>query len=401
MAATKSRRARIPARWKMLGGQFYCPKCKHAAWVLRAVTLPVVGPVGATWPELREALTNAWAETTQCANWMATELYVRDVRREADDERLRPMPRTYLYPEARVLFSTLPAMTLSALENQVTRTYRAQRYELIWTRARSLATHRYPVPLPVASKGWSLHEEQGRWHVACRIGNRRWMLRLRGGPHMRYQRPILADIAAGRAEPGAMALLQVTAHEGDHRTEVAMRRRLMCKLVAWLPKKAPSTQQASSLRVHTDATRLIVVEREGAEPWVLYGDQIRRGLLAADTQRQRLVTDLKAERRRPKREREGMIDRLGRIAEHQRHCLTTWTHQVAAQVVGYAARQHVATVIYDDHERGYLPHFPWHRLADCLREKCEARSIEFVVACGRGATDVGESLAEPEDHEHE
>ena len=97
-------RRRIPAGWKYLEGRWWCAACTRERFVLRAVALPVSGPVDGSWAELRDALHTAFAETTRCANWLVTELYARDAKREPADARLRAMPRVYLYPEARQLF---------------------------------------------------------------------------------------------------------------------------------------------------------------------------------------------------------------------------------------------------------------------------------------------------------
>jgi hypothetical protein len=70
--------------------------------VIRTIAMPIVEPIGATWPEFRSALTEAWGHVTRAANWMMTALYARDVRRQSEG-KIPPMPRVYLYPEARCL----------------------------------------------------------------------------------------------------------------------------------------------------------------------------------------------------------------------------------------------------------------------------------------------------------
>jgi hypothetical protein len=80
-----------------------------------------------------------WAATTQASNWLITELYARDVRR-GDEARMPAMPNVYLYPEARERFPTLPPRAIAALMQKVKRTYRAKRYDTIWTCAASLPT---------------------------------------------------------------------------------------------------------------------------------------------------------------------------------------------------------------------------------------------------------------------
>ena len=117
--------------------------------------MTVAEPLDATWQELNAALKLMWSETTQCANWMMTQFYARDVRRDHSSEALAPMPKLYLYPEARILFSSLPAQTVSALENAYRAKYRAIRREIIWTFSRTLPTIRYPVPFPIHNQSWS------------------------------------------------------------------------------------------------------------------------------------------------------------------------------------------------------------------------------------------------------
>src|SRR5262245_54563780 len=113
MPEAKNGLARTPRQWKVLGGETYCPSCRGSSYVLRAVALPVSAPIGASWKELRDELHGLWSETTRCANWIVCELYARDIRRGADDDRLGPMPSVYLYPEARSAFPHLPAQAIA------------------------------------------------------------------------------------------------------------------------------------------------------------------------------------------------------------------------------------------------------------------------------------------------
>ena len=154
---------------------------------MRAITLPVVGPLDAKWEDLRVYLKRSFSTATRCANWMMTTLYVRDLRREPEDKKLKKMPRQYLYPEAKKLFPELATQTLSTLEQQIQRIYRAQRYEILWMGSRSLATFRYPFPVPLP---WQMCEvektEGGLWLLSVRLGDLRWKLKLRGG-HMMHR----------------------------------------------------------------------------------------------------------------------------------------------------------------------------------------------------------------------
>lgn len=97
-----------------------------------------------------------WTVTTQASNWMMTELYARDVRRGSGEEKMPAMKPVYLYPEARARFPELPSQTVAAMEQAVTKKYRAERRDIIWTCRRSLPTYRYPSPFPIPGQGWSI-----------------------------------------------------------------------------------------------------------------------------------------------------------------------------------------------------------------------------------------------------
>ena len=78
-SATGKHPTRLPRGWKRGGDNPVCAKCWGQRYILRAVTIPIVGPVDGTWKELREDLRDAWADATALNNWLTTEYYVRDV----------------------------------------------------------------------------------------------------------------------------------------------------------------------------------------------------------------------------------------------------------------------------------------------------------------------------------
>src|SRR5262249_17355128 len=97
---TRAGRPRVPSGWKVFGERAFCRTCKSRAYVLRSISVPIAAPVDGSWAEFRAALRTGWSVSTTCANWMTTELYVRDVRRQPHHVKLPQMPRIYLYPEA-------------------------------------------------------------------------------------------------------------------------------------------------------------------------------------------------------------------------------------------------------------------------------------------------------------
>jgi hypothetical protein len=346
--------------------------------MIRSLVLPIAGPVDATWAELRPALREAWAESTRCANWMLTELYARDIRREPGDQKLAKMPRIYLYPEARQRFPALASQTVASLERDVSRKYRARRYELLWTQSVSLPVMRYPVGLPLPSQMWRLeHDDGGAYLFSARIGDRRWTLRLRGGPHFRRMTAMLDRVIAGEAIAGAATLYRIRAHGTDHRSTATPEWRLAVRIPVTTETARPSYTAPSVMRVHT-AREALLTASCGERVWREHHDHIRRAISTHRRQLQELSDDLKAERRRPKRNREGMVARMGTLAHRHAQRMRSWLHEAAAHLVGYAQRQHVARLEYDDHDKSWIDSFPWHELGQRIREKCEAAGIEFA-----------------------
>ncbi|MGH9160179.1 MAG: hypothetical protein ACRD2X_09365, partial [Vicinamibacteraceae bacterium] len=360
-------------------GRLWCPACKRRRFVLRAVTMPVSGPSGATWAELRTALHASFAETTGCANWLMSELYARDRQRRPEDERPPKMPPIYVYPEARVRFPALASQTLASLERQAQARYRAVRLDLVWRHAVSLPTYRYPTPLPLPSRMWQLVLLDQRWHLSARIGDRRWSLRLRQGPGMWRQIRLLQEVAAGALEAGEATLYEIPSHRGDHRSDGTRERRLMVKLVVWLPApEAAGARETLIVRTAPDAFLTAHLVGQG-HVWRLNADHIRRWIAETARRQQRLDVDRAHDCQHRGSRCSTLVDEERRLSAQLRRRLHAWTHQATAQLVGWAQRQRVATIAWDDTDRGFLPSYPWHQLVTTLADKAGAVGITVVV----------------------
>ena len=344
--------------------------------MVRAIIIPVAGPEEAAWEDLRETLRLVWADTTRCANWMMTQLYIRDVRHSAERRDLDRMPRIYLYPEARALFPDLPSQSIAALAQRVLSLYRRQRRDLLWSGKSSLPVYRYPAAFSTPAQGWTIHEQAGRWYVALRIGDRRWTLRLRGGPHMRRQLARLKQLESGAAQPGDVTLYEAAAHSGDHRTGISGRRptRVMMKLAVWLPKPSPA-EGSTTLRLRTDKSALLVVE---GTDWRIDAGAMR-GVLATDARRRtELTVSSMHARQMPTRHREGLRRARADQQRRSQDRIADACRTYAAEAASFAARQRAAIVEYTDVEQSALPHFPWERLRRHLAAKLDERGIQFV-----------------------
>ena len=381
---------RLPRGWKRSGDDLVCPKCWGERHILRAVTIPIVGPVDGTWAELRDDLRNAWADATALSNWLMTEYYVRDVRRN-DRIKLPPQPKTYLYPEAKARFPSIPSKTIAAIDHAISRKYRAARYKLIWTGQVPLPSYRYPAPMVIPSQAW--RPEYGKdgvpiVRVTLRCGSRRWTLRLRGGQEYRRQLAAFAQMVAGVAMTGEMALYRQRANATDHRNGVAdrdsgdqkVRYRIMCKMVAWLPRK-PASKRDGVLFTRTDKDSLLVaLNAKDEKLWVLNFDQVRRWEAEYRRRLDRWSHDQKAENRPPRFQARREAD-----STKYRRRIDSACHEAAAQLVNYAARRRFAVIRYNDVIRDFVGRFPWERLRSLISEKADAKGIVFELVDASGA----------------
>ena len=366
---------RLPRGWKHVGEAILCPACLHDHYLHRAVTVPIASPIDATWGEFGAALKEAWVQSTACANWIVTTLYVRDIRREATMQKLPSMTPVYLYPEARAQFPQISPINLTALLQQVERTYREQRYELLWTGTRSLAVHRYPVPTPIHAQALAIDPPDpgnGWMTVRLRLGDRWWALRLRGGAEFARQRRQLLALQTGTALMGAGALLGITARTGDHRHRED-RRRVLLKLTGWFPR--PVVREASGVcRVVTAASDFCLVHRPG-HTVPIHGDLVRRQIRLYEIRRGRAPRG------------------LGLDPTRQADRIKTLCQEMAALIARWAREDGRAIVSYEDDERGFCDPFPWTKWRLWLQSAIENQGLRWEYASDAVGTVPAEALA--------
>jgi len=405
---------RLPRGWKRFGEATWCATCWHARYVVRAITIPIAGPVveggpeerQAAWATLREELRAGWRACTQVANWAVRELAKAEAPRTAAQERLGPAPRVYLYPGARAVAPELATGSVVALLRAIEAKYRSRRLAAIWRCAESLPSYRYPTPMPIHVNAWKAVElSGGALGVAVRLvpgeEGRRWTLRLRGGPGFRRQMGSVRALLVGEAHPCELVLMEKVTTESAHRTGGETRgagggrRRnttVMAKLVMWLPRR--EAQKAESvLRVRTCGDRLWAYAVDGEEERYLHADHVRRWIAEEAHRLDRSAHDLKHEKRWPRDVREQAIEaREPWMLRHHRR-LDSFAHEATAMLVGYARRRVCAQIEYDDHDRGFFQSFPWHQLRERLTWKAEEYGISVVFASGAAVDKTPEPLA--------
>jgi hypothetical protein len=382
--------SRLPHGWKRLEEATYCQACWRERYVLRTIAVPVVEPLEDTWQGFQAALKDSWAQVTEAANWMMTQLYTHDVQRDGA-ARMPPMRRLYLYPEARRRFPGLAPQTVASLEQTTQAEYRAARYQVIWTHAASLPTHRYPVPLPVHNQSWRATMTEERPVVRVRLGERWWALRLKGGPRFKRQLTSFRQMVSGEAIRGQLSLYRRRAHEGpiadrpfgDQHVSYAV----VCKMVAWLPRRARDASQSSEriLQVRT-ATDALLEALDGRHEvvWRYHGDHLRRWSAEHRRSLQRFADDQQAERLPTS----SFADRRAAAVLKYRNRMRSAVQEAAAQVVGYAARRKFGGLEYDDGMTGFCADLPFAALRERIRAKCDDVGLAFEHAGSEASTDV-------------
>jgi hypothetical protein len=338
--------------------------------VVRAVTLPVAGPVDESWENVNEALRVAFRLSTDLANWAVHYLFRLDdpVAEKTPDA----VKKAYLYGAAAGSFPGWAercggvAANAQCVFRAVQKKYAQDRFAIQVRRESSLLTYRYPYPFPVHNANWSVAFAKGPWPGEAPVVTLalpvlgRVALRLDRGPEFGRQLAMVRQFLDGTAKKGEAALYR------DRKGK------LLVKLVGHFPRKerGPAGNVAF---VHTDPNAVLVVEVNGRRVDVTNGDHVRRLIAAHKAFRRRVYEDKKREKRMDRRQRSNLNGYVGDRCGKMRARLDTYVKQVAAQVARMCGRQGVGLVCYDDENREYMRHadaelsFPWHALKTRLR----------------------------------
>jgi len=153
-------------------------------------------------------------------------------------------------------------------------------------------------------------------------------------------------MVAGEAETSEMALYRQKANKGDHRSGIESRTagggqrahyRVMCKMVAWIPRQQCKQKGAGSITLHTSLDSFWCAEVEGSQAgWVLHADHVRRLQHAHQRNRKRLMTDLKDGKRHSARSRRGLSERLANCSEKYGRRIQSFCHEATAHFAKFA-----------------------------------------------------------------
>lgn len=408
---TERKGDKLPRGWKRHAGQVWCDRCWRAAFVLRAIAIPVVRPLNRPWPELREALAAVWADCTACANWAVTQLYTRDCKRNGE-AKMPGMEKCYLYPEARQRFPNIASNCVVSLLQATERKYREKRYEVVWTSGASVPNFRYPMPAPYHNATWRASyepagESENSDKVPCvtvqvRDGDK-FTLQLRGGKDFARQLASFRQLVSGEACQGELSIYRQRVGGSENRGGVSGRDsggqkaqfRVMLKMVAWFPRQAVyGLKGVMAARSDVDAL-VCAVDEKGERLWWLNADHVRRWQAEHKRRLHRWAEDAKHENR-PVANFQSLRER---VVKKQKDRLASFCREAAAQLVGFAKRRKYAGIRWDDSERSFCPEFVWFQLKDRIAMKCNAEGLTFEDASAKVPESSGVALAETQDRD--
>jgi len=377
---------RPPRGWKNVGSTLTCSECWGKTYAIRAMTIPIAS---ADWEVFRPILRQAQEAVTHLSNWAIRKLLANDVVRGPGEEKLPKMPPIYLYGMGPELASwqTIGKGTASAVLMSVEQRYRKLRYDMIWRNAIAPPSFRFPQPVPIRPDGFKLERKDERIFLIANVGGVRHELMLSAGRQFKRQTKAIEWLMEHPELLGQAALLEIEGKPGDHRPANKDRengngnrssRRLMAKIVGWLPIKGESIPD-NTLMVRSDKDSLLVcVDMDDQRIWNYNADNARmisNRHAAHLRELSRLSDDRKAEYRKPRRDGKPFQAHVQEKARRDRNRLQTLCHQVSASLVAYAARRKVAEIVYDDTDHSFAPSFPWAMLGTMIEQKARAKRI--------------------------
>jgi hypothetical protein len=388
---SKKGEAKLPPGWKNHGGKILCKNCKNKLFMLRSITIPVSGPVGSDWKDLREALKKCWEDSTSLANWTVTELARHDTPRTAEQTKLGAVPSIYLYPGARKVVPDMSPTSLNSLIRTVQQTYNKKRFDILWLRKASLPAYRYPVPYPVHNQSWECVKGiGGEPCIKVSLAGTKFTLKLAGGFRQRRKIEAFWKIYSGLAIPGELAILSQEVTKSAHRNGTISRdsgggrktnSRVMIKMVAYFPKEESKKDIDKIMYLKTTGSAFFEYKvGSDGESRYIYADHVRRWERQHAERNRRLAHDMKYEKRWPTEVRKKVNESQEKRSSKYHDRINTFVHESTKMIAEYAKRQHVFKLIYDDSDKRFAKSFPWFQVKEKLKYKLDERGIdvEFI-----------------------
>jgi len=369
---TKDGTPRLPRNWQRFKDEIWCDTCWHAAFKLRAVSIPVRMMTPELWAVLREA----WNACRAVANASVLALLKDDVVRNGQAKMPAP-PKTYLYPVGRAAAPELSPRSVVSVTHAVQGRYNRQRWDVLWRGAASPPLYRrYPVPIPPDS--FDIRHDDDGWHVlSVRLGGEWRDFRLDRSAGSQRGLAALRQIMAGEAKGVEASLLCKVAHVGDHR---ARKWEVMAKVVSWLPRGEKQNATCGPLDVCTASDVFMRVLHAGwSDPRNIQADHVRTWIVGHTAMLGR-IKERPQGREHKRREYRVRCDKY-------RNRIDSFVKMTAAQLRRWAQQSRASEIRYDDSVRDYLPSFAWDKLRQSIALACDDLGITYTLAASGEVVD--------------
>ncbi|HMN97409.1 MAG TPA: hypothetical protein PKC43_06365 [Phycisphaerales bacterium] len=380
--------AKLPRGWKRWCDALWCDTCWRRGWSMRAVSMPIASAARdgeqIERSALRDLIRAACQMASTAANIVIRECVATDIVRLPGMAKLPPMPAfppgptgkasTHVYHRVRAALPDLDPQSVTSIVQAAQRKWSASRFDVVWRRSAAPPSYRDDMPCPIAAAATSVAMDGDRAVVSIRLGRSRVACTMVQGAEWRRQLATLRRIAS-REWPGGEA--SVYLRDG----------RPMIKVCAWVPVSAPrETDGVLSVRTCGDHMLTLTV---GQTVRRVNCDRDRRMLETHDRRLQRWSDDMKPEVRPPSMVAEHLQEDREIACRARARVVDTLTHTLSSIVAGLARRRRVARVVYDNTDRTYMSgSFPWHMLAERIRQKVAANGQEMLTITPDASTRV-------------
>lgn len=359
--------------------------------VIRAFELPM----GGAGKDILDSLRKCWDEGSMFANWAVQQLQRADTPRTPSMATAKDWPKPVMpalynlafvrkeYPGSE--FFSGAAASATCILKKAQDKYFSERFAVLWARTQGAFSTYRSMPWPVKGQAWrgASFDEAGKPVVRFSLPLVGMVeLRLRGGPEFARQIGLFRQVVEGSLPKKELAIRwQPIGDDSSHRPTCWVRGqpgRVMVKMVAELPTREPFGGRVMTLCVEPGA--FWAAELDGRRAWIANHDHVRRAMewLGAHHDRlQRLRQDAKAELRCEGKPSRAWARSVERLTLKHKNRMASWLHEMASHAVGFAERNRVGELCYDDAGREGLTLFPWFRLKTVLADKCAAAGIRF------------------------
>lgn len=369
----------LPRSWKRWPDGVRCAKCTSRSWT-STVSLFGFGLDKQGWNDIHEA----WREARVIRNRCVEELRSRDSALYTGENLGKLAPdAAYLYPFACGLRSVLSASSVNQVSRDVVSRYKRERWQVRTGRAVFSSYRSDDAPIPVPTADWSLEHDGERFSVVFRLGQRRVAIKIKQGPMFARQLAALRDMHDGNALRQSLAVARCR-KEADRRAGLV-------RILVTTTSLAQGTRECGGvLMVTTSPLCLLRYVFPSGVSRDIGGQDVRRFQAAYVSRMRGLKNDRKHLRA------SGHKDRIGRVAgaadgwcRKRDDYMRTRCQQIAADVVGVAARANCSTLDLDLRNKEFLREFPWHQLATCIKNSASRHQIEVAESVEEDAASAG------------